>query len=162
MPFETLENKEILLEWRPNRALGASGRAIWIGLLSVPPMMVAAACAWLGAWPVVPFAGVEFAVVVWAFHWIARGDGDFERVALSEHGIGWTCRRAGRVESWMGNRLWARVMWSPGPGPRSIELHHAGKVAHVGAALPEVERQRLFEELGRRLRQVGAPHAVRG
>ncbi|NJR72397.1 MAG: DUF2244 domain-containing protein [Gammaproteobacteria bacterium] len=52
---------------RPNRSLTPSGRRFWLMLIGVNALIIALVSLMMGAWPVVPFAGIEVALVALAF-----------------------------------------------------------------------------------------------
>src|SRR5260370_26585286 len=69
----------------PNRALGPAGRRWFLGLVAATTLGVAAGLAALGAWPGMPFAGIEGALVALPVHIVRLHDADFERVEVGRH-----------------------------------------------------------------------------
>ena len=72
---------------RPNRSLGPVARRWALGAIAFTTLGVAAGAAAFGAWPVMPFAGLEVALLVVAFRLVARHDADFERLEIGEHEV---------------------------------------------------------------------------
>src|SRR6202162_5738667 len=71
----------------PNRSLGAAGRRWFLGALAATTFGIATGAAAFGAWPVMPFAGLEIALVLLAFHLVKLHDADFERLEIGEHEV---------------------------------------------------------------------------
>src|SRR3974390_3557251 len=86
----------------PNRSLGPAGRRIFLGAMAVTTLGVAGFAAAIGAWPVMPFAGLEVALVVLAFHVVALHDADFERLEIGAGEGGGEARAAGRHTPFLG------------------------------------------------------------
>lgn len=66
-----------------NCALSPSRLALAVGLIGLVSLVVALVCAYFGAWPVVPFAGLEIVALVVAFVVYGRHAGDYERIVVS-------------------------------------------------------------------------------
>lgn len=140
----------------PNRSLGPSGRRLVLGMLAATTLGLAAAAAAIGAWPVMPFAGLEVAAVWLAFRAVALHDGDFERIEVGEHEVRLEARQAARVTRFVAQRAWARLIHQESRGGFSLELAYAGRTEAVGRLLSDEGRRRLAAELRRRL--AGAAH----
>src|SRR5436309_8310705 len=93
----------------PNRSLGLDARRWVLAAIAVNTLGIAAFVAALGAWPVLPFAGLEVALVALAFHVLGRHDGDFERLEVSEHEVRYEARFGREETRFTANRAWARV-----------------------------------------------------
>lgn len=120
--------------------------------------MIAVAIAALGAWPVLPFTGLELLLLAGAFYLNARQGGAREVIAL----------HADRLELYRGNgrrhgrthrlpRPWTRVELARDPAgryPSRLFLNAHGRRLEVGAWLPECERRRLARDL---IRALGTP-----
>jgi len=66
----------------PNRSLGPAARRWVLVAIAATPLGIAAAAWAIGAWLVMPFAGLEIAVLALAFHIVATHDADFERLEI--------------------------------------------------------------------------------
>src|SRR5690349_22077801 len=93
----------------PNRSLGIRGRRVFLAAIAVTTMGVAAFAAALGAWPVMPFAGLEVALVVIAFRVLAAHDEDFEHLEIGAGQVKVDSRCARSVTHVEFNGAWARV-----------------------------------------------------
>src|SRR5438105_13845907 len=99
----------------PNRSLGAQGRRWFLAALIATTFAVATLATIFGAWPVMPFAGLEVALVMLAFHVVRAHDADFERLEIGEHEVRIESRVAASLTC-----LLAQPGWAPGvlPGSR--------------------------------------------
>lgn len=124
-------------------SLTPQGRVLWCGLIGANAMVVATGCALIGAWPVVPFAGLEVLLVAAAFYWVGRSDGDEESFIVSSGQFTSIVRRQGVVTAVTGNIEWARLVLSDPQAGGSITLRYAGKTYSIAQHIPEAERIRL-------------------
>src|ERR1700675_2128798 len=76
------ESGEFLLIARRKNSLSSTGRAIVLGSLVLLSFAISLAFACVGAWLVLPFAGVEMVVLFLAFRYVERHSGDFESIAV--------------------------------------------------------------------------------
>lgn len=111
-----------------------AGRRIGHVCAVASPALVAVVFAWIGAWPVVVFAGAVSLSFVWLLACIHVQDGDFERVLVKgDRLIIETCT-AGRLFSTEFNRYWARLVVS-GEGRRNaarLWVRSHGKQIEIG------------------------------
>lgn len=107
----------------------------------------------MGAWWVVPFAGLEMTVLGLAFIAYGRRVGDFERIVLNDDRLlVEVCERA-RVSRYEFVPAWARVeMRRFGMRSEVIVRSHDRQVT-VGRYLDEGGREKLARELAVRLRE---------
>jgi uncharacterized membrane protein len=94
----------------PNRSLGPAGRRWVLGGIAATAFAIAGGAAAIGAWPVMPFAGLEVALVAFAFRVVRMHDEDFERLEIGEHEVRVESRRARRITRFVAHRPWARVV----------------------------------------------------
>ncbi len=136
----------------PNRSLGPQGRsACLVALAALPIVLGTAATAFLGAWPVLPFAGLEVAVLTWAFRRIAEHDGDFERLEIVGTRVRVQARSGARESGFEGHAPWARLVVRDRPGRCELQLRYAGKSVDIGRLLTDERRRHWAAELGRRM-----------
>ena len=135
----------------PNRSLGAAGRRWALAGIAATTLGVAAFAASLGAWPVMPFAGLEVALLALAFHVVQAHDGDYERVEVGEHEVVVEGRRAARRFRFVANRAWARLVVRLSGGRCTLQLAYGGDRVAVGQLMSDAERRRLARELRARL-----------
>jgi len=135
----------------PNRSLGPLGRKACLAIIAVTTLATGAAAAALGAWPVLPFAGLEVMFVAFAFRAFARHDGDYERVEIAGARVRLQMRRAASVLELEGHAPWARLVVEERSGRFGLGLRYAGRTVGFGRLLTEARRREWAAELGRRL-----------
>jgi len=115
--------------------------------------LIASAWAAMGAWWVIPFAGLEMTALGLAFIAYGRRVGDFERILLNDDRLlVEVCERA-RVRRYEFVPAWARVeMRRIGMRSEVIVRSHDRAVT-VGRYLDEGGREKLARELAVRLRE---------
>jgi len=112
------------------------------------------AFALFGAWPVLPFAGLEIAALAAAFYVNGRHATDYERVALCDGMLEVEIRDADRVERYRLNPLWVRLVVSDAYRDMRLALRSHGREFEIGRHLDATGRVRLAKELGVRLGNV--------
>lgn len=137
--------------WVPNRSLGARGRRWVLGAFALTASVVCAFAAAVGAWPVMPFAGLELAGLALAFRMLSRHDGDFERLEVGDDEIRWEARDAERHSSLVAHRPWARVEMRDRGSRCTLCLAYAGRRVPLGRLLSDEGRRSLAESLRARL-----------
>ncbi|HXF79978.1 MAG TPA: DUF2244 domain-containing protein [Usitatibacter sp.] len=132
----------------PNRSLGNEGRRVFLAAIAVTTMGVAAFAAALGAWPVMPFAGLEVGLVVLAFRVLAAHDGDFEHLEIGAGEVKVDSRCARSVTHVVFNQPWARVVVRERGDRCTLGLAYAGRTVPIGRLMSDEGRR----DLARRLR----------
>jgi len=95
---------------RPNRSLSPAVRR-WVAAgMCVPVLVVATVVTAQGAWLVLPFAGLEVAMIVFAFRWLRAGDGDFETVTILGHELVVRRSMRGQITEARFNLHWVQVV----------------------------------------------------
>ncbi len=135
----------------PNRSLGPVARRWALVSLAATALVVAAGAAALGAWLVVPFAGLEIAVLVLAFRIVRSHDSDFERLEVGRFEVRLEAREAARTTCFVAHRPWARMVCRVCGAQCSLRLAYAGRTEPVGRLLSDEGRLRLAEELRSRI-----------
>jgi len=136
---------------RPNRSLGPVARRWALGAIAATTLAVAAGATMLGAWPVMPFAGLEVVLVALAFRVLGSHDADFERVEIGEHEVRVEVRDAAKLTSFVAQRQWARVVLRQQGARCTLGLAYAGRTVPLGRMLSDEGRRALAESLRRRL-----------
>ena len=131
----------------PNRSLGKKGRRVFLGAIAVTTMGIAAFAAALGAWPVMPFAGLEVALVAIAFRVIASHDGDFEHLEIGAGEVKVDSRCARSVTHVAFNRAWARVVVEQSGERCTLGLAYAGRTVPLGRLMSDEGRRDLARRL---------------
>lgn len=136
---------------RPNRSLGVAARRWVLGAIAATTLGVAAGATAIGAWPVMPFAGLEVALVALAFRVLRWHDADFERLEIGEHEVRLEAREARRVTRFVAHRPWARVVLRERGSRCTLRLAYAGRTVPLGRMLSDEGRRELAGHLRGRL-----------
>ena len=136
---------------RPNRSLGPVARRRALGAIAFTTLAVASGAAAFGAWPVMPFAGIEVALVALAFHVLSRHDADFERLEIAGHEVRVEARDASRHTRFVARRPWARVVLRERGARCTLGLAYAGRTEPLGRMLSDEGRRALAERRRGRL-----------
>lgn len=131
--------------------LPARQRWLFFGILAGFSLAVAASVAGLGAWPVLPYSGVELAAITAAFCYVERRAGDWERLSVAADRVIVERAWGGIRERREFDRYWLRVELAP-PGDTwrrqsRLELRCKGEAVVFGETLAEHERARIAREL---------------
>jgi uncharacterized membrane protein len=141
--------------WKLRRNCSITPRQFFIFYCSLVAISLAVATfsAVLGAWTVLPFAGIELIGVGVAFLTYARHATDYECIAItSEHLL---------IESALGQRItvvelksrWAQIGLQDKACPK-IEIRSAGNVILVGTYVPIHRRAMIAAEMRRYIAQL--------
>lgn len=133
---------------RRNNSLTSTGRLTVFAFLFVVSVGIACAFALLGAWPILPFAGIEMLVLFLALRWFERRAADYERISIAGDRVEIEICEAGRARSHELNRCWAQLV---GRGA-SLALRSHGREIGIGRHLNDDQRLALARELRRELR----------
>lgn len=136
---------------RPNRSLGVAGRRWVLGAIAATTFGVAAGATAFGAWPVMPFAGLEIALLAFAFRVLGQHDADFERLEIGEHEVSVEARDARSVTRFVAHRPWVRVEMRCSGSRCLLFLAYAGRTVPLGRMLSDEGRRRLAETIRGRL-----------
>ncbi|MEO7387230.1 MAG: DUF2244 domain-containing protein [Gammaproteobacteria bacterium] len=141
-------------ELRPNSSLTPRAAAWFYGSLVAVVLGVALGCAALGFWPVLPFAGLEVAVLCGAVIWINRRAEIREYIRVDDVSVVVEKCRANRGDAsrkaWAFQRPWTRVelrTGQPAHWPSRLLFSSRGLSVEVGGFLTDGERQGLKNRL---------------
>jgi uncharacterized membrane protein len=135
------------IELVPHCSLSVRGAFVCFGVVCSVTVGIAAAATLLGYWPVMPFAGLEMAVLAWALYSNMQRRFERESIDISETEVVIEDNHA-NPRRIVFPRHWARVKIRHPNSPRSslvIESH--GRAREVGKFLTEEERRQLAAEL---------------
>jgi uncharacterized membrane protein len=130
---------------RPNRSLTHQGRCLWLYLIGINAFLIATVAFLVGAWPVVPFAGLEVILVGAAFWCIGQHDEDFERIEVRAGTFIWSCRDGKQVSHLQGNAVWAQFVLKRIRGQKFLFLRYAGQEVSIGRGVTEGQRIMLAQ-----------------
>ena len=135
------------VELKRNCSISPRGLALVFATLAALALAIAAAFAALGAWLILPFAGLEIGLLGAAFLWTARHATDFERIERSRERLTVDVSEAERRRCYELDARLARVRLQDG----CVLLQAAQARLEVGRHLDADSRARFAAELGRRL-----------
>ncbi len=134
-----------------NNSLSTSGRYLVFGFIFVVSFGISLAFAAFGAWPVLPFAGLEMLVLFLAFRYIDRRSDDYERLTLSGDKLLLERVERGKFRQFEFNRYWAQVVCDAVGSRLALRSH--GREVEFGYYLTQEERLALARQLRGKIRQ---------
>jgi uncharacterized membrane protein len=154
--IDVREPGDFLLIARRNNSLSSTGRAVVLGSLVFISLAISLGFAFHGAWLILPFAGVEMAVLFVAFRHIARHAADYESIAIKGDRVLVERWETGTVRRFELNRYWAQVVLNrERPGRTTLALRSHGRQVEFGYHLTEEQREAAAHTLREQLRH---PH----
>ena len=135
---------------RRNNSLTSTGRLLGFAFIFVVSVGIACAFAYLGAWLILPFAGLEMLVLYWAFWYMERHAADYERIVIDGDRVEVEICEAGRAWSHELSCYWAQVVVGGDGGRLALRSH--GREVVIGRHLNNAQRLVLARELGSQLR----------
>ena len=145
------EAAEYVYVARRNDSLSSSGRLLVFGFILTVSLGIAVGFVLIfGAWPILPYAGVEMAVLYGAFRYIDRHAGDYECVTIRGGSVAIEVHEGANVTRLELNRHWASVVCSEGGSRLALRSH--GRDIEVGRHLCEEQRLAMARDLRRELR----------
>jgi uncharacterized membrane protein len=135
-------------------SFSARGCGIVFGSLAGFSLLVAVVFSALGAWLILPFAGLEAMALYLAFSWVKRHAQDSESLVIRGDAVALAVREVSQTQHYEFNRVWARLVVErdkQGQGVR-LALRSHGNEVEIGRYLDDGGRQRLARELKARLR----------
>lgn len=137
---------------RRNNSLSSTGRRLVFGFILTVSLGIALAFTLVfGAWPIMPFAGIEMAVLYLAFRYVDRHAEDYERITIRGDSVTVEVREGSRVSRQELNRCWARLVCEGGGVRLALRSH--GREVEVGRHVCEGLRAGIARELARELRR---------
>lgn len=151
---EKYANEGLRVLIRPNRSLSPQGMVVLFAGMAVFAMTLGIGFSLVGTWLVLPFAGLEVAVVGAALYWLYRHADDHELIIMDNDHVTVIQYRGGRERSDVFQRYWVKVTlehygsWYPS----RLKLGSHGRFIAIGADIGEDERQTLSAWLNEALR----------
>jgi uncharacterized membrane protein len=145
-------DRELRIEICPNCSLSARGAAIFFALTCIAPLGIGALLALEGFWPVLPFAGLELALLGWALNVCLERRFHRQTITVTERDVAVEscvrerCSRVVFPRHWAQVKLRRPAAWHH-PSRLTIESH--GRQCELGSFLTEEERRGLALRLQR-------------
>ena len=141
---------------RRNNSSSRSVRLLVFGSLGLFTLLIAVGFVMMGAWPVLPFAGLECVALLLAYVWLDRHDDDYELIAINGDDVVVEARDGGKLERRQLSRYWARVVVEEKrAGQTRVFLRAHGREVEFGRLLPDKARMDLAKRLRTRLSGLG-------
>jgi uncharacterized membrane protein len=140
----------IKIEWRRQFASNRSLRLAVLAAIASLSFLFAFFLWWLvGAWLIVPFAGLEVGCVAIAFWWIERQAKDYDTIEISESEVSVTRCRNQRLESHSFARGWVQVDVETDDKGREkgVRLRQSGRSVSLAEFLRGAEQRQAARSL---------------
>lgn len=133
----------------PNCALTPRGALQFFLPLAALSLGIAGFCAWHGLWPVLPFAGLELALLAWALGDNLRRGRWSQQITITSARLRIDTRLDGQPVTVEFPRPWARVTLCTSRSwhPSRLLIESSGRACEIGAFLTEEERLALHARL---------------
>jgi uncharacterized membrane protein len=140
--IDAWESPGFTLVARRNNSLSASGRRLVVGSLVAVSLTISLGFVALGAWPVLPFWGLEMLGLYVAFHIAGRHADDYERISIRGDQVLIEKSEARRQTAYEFNRRWARLVVQPAAAGRHarVALRSHGREVEFGQHLTDDQR----------------------
>jgi uncharacterized membrane protein len=139
---------------RRNNSLSSSGRLVVFGfILAVSVGIAALLSVALGAWPILPFAGIEMIALYAAFRYIDHHANDYERITIKGNSVEIEVRDGRHTTHIELDRYWAQVEHDR---DGSVLVRSRGREVALGRHLRHEQRGEFARELKRELRNWSA------
>lgn len=130
--------------------------ALWFfGFVSLVPLLIAVAFASYGFWPILPFAGLEVAVLLVAVYRVRKLAAQQEVLRFSEDKVALE-RGVEQAEfQWIRERAWIRAHYDRAPvygHPNKLSLGYQAERCEFGRFLTNEERDEIVHELSKLIR----------
>jgi len=132
-----------------NCSISPQDLLVVLAFISCVSLGIAAVFTYLGAWPVLPFAGVEVLALALAFYLNGRHAADYERIALDQGTLVVEASDAGRLRRQELSVPWLRVEERRHGGDLHLVLRSGSAAIEVGRHLDTERRASLAAYLRR-------------
>lgn len=151
--FERGSQSDFIVTARPNCSLTGKGKLVFFIVVALVSLGIASAFAFVGAWMVLPFAGLEMAALGLAIYIMHRSVNDYEQIAMHGDRL--------QVERCRHNRMvrsefqcyWTQVILHTAACGRDCRLfvRSHGRQVEVGHYMNTEQRIELARELKEQL-----------
>ncbi len=137
---------------RPNQSLSSSAIVLVVVGFAVVALSIGIAFAAQGLWLVLPFAGLEVALLTLAFWLVSQSAQDYDLLCVEEPNVVLYQHQQGQEKEYRFKRAWVRVRLEQGErvwhSPRLMLGSH-GRQIEIGRALTADRRRALAAEIRR-------------
>ena len=133
----------------------------FVCLAAIPGTIGLGLALFLGAWLVLPFAGIEIAALAAAFVWVARHIGDYEKVTVEGDRLIVEVQDAVGLRRHEMNVRWARLVVESRGGEARLALRSHGREIEIGRLLDRAGKLEWGRRLHNALRRTDKTRQVR-
>jgi uncharacterized membrane protein len=151
IPVDAARCADYLFVARRNNSLSSADRQRVFRLVFAASIGISVCFTALGAWPVLPFAGLEMVVLYAAFQYVDRHAADYECLEIRGDRLKIEARVGADVQTVEFNRHWAQVVTRHDAGRRRLALRSHGREVEFGRHLTTEDRERIARELHQQL-----------
>ena len=134
---------------RPNSSLTAECKVFAVGAIGLISLLIALFFAFMGAWFVLPFAGIELVAVAYAFYYVHCHSCDYERIVIVDDQVSIETKSYKTYRQTSFNRYWVKVFLKQTPGgDQQLFFRSHGKEVMFGRCfMTSDERVKLASQL---------------
>ena len=140
---------------RPNLSESWQAAMLFFGFVALVPLFIAIVFAVLGFWPILPFAGAEVLVLIWAVLRVRKRASLQEVIRFNESSVALE-RGIDKAEyAWVRNRAWIRAHYDRAKvygHPHTLSLGYQNERCEFGVFLTNEEREAVVQELANQIR----------
>jgi len=143
------EGRDFRLLIRPNCSLGVLAACLMFGLFALVAVGIGTYMVMLGAWPVLPFLGLELALLAMAFVMLQKRARFFDLLVSEGDEVCVTKRDGKGDRKQRFHRYWMQVRVASGPYwyPSKLLVGSHGQFTEIGAELTEEDRLKTATQL---------------
>jgi uncharacterized membrane protein len=154
----------IQIELRAHNSLSSGGARLFLVSVAIGPLLTAGFCVSQGFWPVLPFAGLELALLWLALRWSMRRGQQRETITITEDFVTIAAQPAVNAENMRFPRHWSKVkLLIPkfGQERSRLYLESGGRLCELGSFLTDDERRGLVPRLQELVGNMNSSPALR-
>lgn len=141
------------LTTRRNRSMSPQALVWLLVLTACLSLAIGIGFALFGAWPVLPFVGLEIAALAAAFRAAARHAADYERIVVGDGAMLVEVHEGGRAEVHRFHPGWAQLDTRKAASAVRVGIRSHGRELEIGRHLDAPGREMLAAELASRLKR---------
>jgi uncharacterized membrane protein len=152
-----VETEPLRIEICPNCSLSVRGARLFFAIACIAPCGIAIVLALKGFWPILPFAGLEMALLAWALSVCLERRFHSQTITVTDEDVSIDTRARARCEHVVVPRHWAQVKLrrpAAGQHPSRLTIESHGRRCELGSFLTEEERRGLALRLQRLIGRV--------
>jgi len=140
---------------RPSNSLSPEGSVKLLGAIIVVVLLVALVFTQMGAWLVLPFAGMEIVAFAYTFYYIYLHSGDFESITIENDNVVVEKRNYKESTTIVFQRYWAQVNVREVNGKSGLFISSHGKEVEFGRNfINDGQRTLLVRELRQKIKDI--------